>query len=962
MVEIASTSFAALLRQYRVAAGLTQEELAERASLSGRAISDLERGVKLRPYPHTVQRLVQALGLTEEAASLFRQAVRRQSGAGTDGDPQRVAIHTFLVADLRGYTAFTHERGDEAAAELTGRFAAIVREVVSVEGGEVIELRGDEVLVSFVSARGALRAAVTLQDRLLRETTQGPILPLRAGVGLDAGEAVPVEGGYRGGALNLAARLCALAGPGEVFASEGVVHLARAMEELVYLDRGEVQLKGLPDPVQVIQVGCEGAVPGAAPRFPVHPTQRPSLPVQPTLFVGRQQEITDIRTLLDREEVRLLTLTGPGGVGKTRLALRAVEQMQERFPDGIVFVALAALTDPALLPPTVATALPIKEMSGEANLEIVAGHLRDKRLLLVLDNFEHLLPSANIVSSLLALCPQLTVLVTSRAVLHLAAEREYPVLPLPTPLPGHLPDVDTLGRYDAIQLFLQRAQAVKPEFQMTRENAAAIAEISCRLDGLPLAIELAVTRLRLLPPQALCERLADRLNLLTGGPRDVPARQQTLRNTLDWSYSLLSPDEQALFTRLAVFAGGCPLDAVEAVCASRGELDVLAGIGSLVEQSLVRQVGEQPRFDMLETVREYAQEQLTARGERDELQERHAAYFLTMAERAEPELLGPNQRHWLDALEREQQNLRAALAWSWEARSERGLHLAAALWRFWAMHDHLTEGRRWLDAMLTVGETNGKEPPALRAKALNGAGNLARRQGDIDSAKALFEESLRMRRDLGFKKGVARSLGNLGVLAEFQGAYERASELFREALQICRELGDTRGIALSLRSLGGIAERQGAYGRAQELYEESLGLMRELGNPWDISGSLRSRGAVAERQDEDEAAGGLYKEALRLSWECGDKSGLASALVGLAAVAGFRQEYDRVAQLLGAAATVWTSSEVPPGASDQEHTETVSRDAREVLGVGAYEIAWNRGGAMTLEQAVTYALEHLDGR
>jgi class 3 adenylate cyclase len=517
MVETAAASFAHLLKQYRTAARLTQEELAERAGLSARAISDLERGIKHRPYPHTVQRLAQALGLTEEEAARFRQAARRVDASRDDRPAEEVGVHTFLVADLRGYTTFTHERGDQAAAVLTTRFAAITREVVAAGGGELIELRGDEVLVGFVSARGALRAAVTLQERLIRETQQDPSLPLRAGMGLDAGEAVQVEGGYRGGALNLASRLCALAGPGEVFATEGAIHLARAMDELVYLDRGMVQLKGLPEPVRVIQVVREGAVPEVVPRFSLQSAQPVFLPIQPTPFIGRPQEIEEVGALLRRDEVRLLTLTGAGGVGKTRLALRVAEQLGECFPDGIVFVSLAALTDPALVPSAIAAAAGIRERSGQPILESLIEQLREKWLLLIVDNFEHLLPAADVLSRLLASCPLLTILVTSRAVLHLAAEHEYPVLPFPVPTPRHLPELDALARYDAVQLFLQRARAVKPGFELTEENAAAVAEICCRLDGLPLAIELAAVRIRLFPPQALLVRLADRLQLLTGG-------------------------------------------------------------------------------------------------------------------------------------------------------------------------------------------------------------------------------------------------------------------------------------------------------------------------------------------------------------------------------------------------------------------------------------------------------------
>jgi non-specific serine/threonine protein kinase len=950
-------SFAELLKQYRAAVGLTQEELAERAGLSARAISDLERQARQHPYPHTVQRLIQALDLAEDDAARLQHTARRSALPQRQAPLEGAGIHTFLVADLRNYTAFTHERGDEAAATLTRRFAAVAREVAAVGGGEVIELRGDEVLLGFVSARGALRAAVTLQERLAAETDRDPDFPLPAGVGLDAGEAVPVEGGYRGGALNLAARLCALAGPGEVFASDGVIHLARALEELVYLDRGSVPLKGLPEPVRVIHVVREGAAPEAVPRFSFQPAQRLSLPIQPTSFIGRQQEVEEVRAMLGWEEVRLLTLTGPGGVGKTRLALRTAEAVQDRFPDGIIFVSLAPLADLALVPTAIASNLKVTEVSGEPILETLTRHLRQKQLLLVLDNFEHLLDVGVAIPHLLAWCPRLKILVTSRAVLHLAAEHEYPVPALPVPTLGHLPEVDTLSRYDAVQLFVQRARAVRPGFELTEENGAAVADICSRLDGLPLALELAAACIRIFPPHVLLRRLSSRLHLLTGGPRDAPARQHTLRNTIDWSYLLLSEVDRSLFARLSVFAGGCSFEAAEAVCNPQGDLDLFEGLASLLDKSLLRQEGEpEPRFRMLETLREYAREQLSVQGESDDLQVRYAEYYTALAEEASLELTGGDQLYWLDILEREHNNLRAALAWSRDAGSELGLRLAAALWRFWAIHGHLTEGRRWLDTMVTVARERETDS-FLQAQALNGAGNLARRQGDYDHARRLFDESLRIRQQLGDKQGIVRTLGNLGIVARHQGKYRRAAALHGQALQLSRELGDARGVVLSFRDLGALAELQGAYERAEELYEESLRLSRELGNRSDTAQLLGSLGVIAERQGLYERARELHAEALRLRWELGDKLGIAAALVGLAAVAGLRQEHARATQLLGAADAVWTSIEATPETADRERTESVSHDAYIALRIEDHKAAWSRGQGMSLEEAITYALE-----
>jgi predicted ATPase len=663
-----------------------------------------------------------------------------------------------------------------------------------------------------------------------------------------------------------------------------------------------------------------------------------------------------VTSLLRREEVRLLTLTGTGGTGKTRLALQIGGAVLDEFERGVFFVSLASITDASLIPSTIAGTLKVKETPGESLVETLCGYLRDKQILLVLDNFEHLLEGAPVVSELLAACPELKVLITSRAVLHLSGEYDYPVPPLSVPDPKHLPDVPTLSQYDAVALFIQRAQAAKPDFSVTNDNAPAVAEICHRLDGLPLAIELAAARIRLLPPQALLARLSSRLKLLTRGARDAPTRQQTLRGTIDWSYGLLDEGEQTLFARLAVFQGGCTLEAVEAVSSAEGELDLLEGMASLVDQNLLQQQGEdEPRFAMLETIREYALERLHGAGEDGTIRERHAEYYTTLAETAEPELTGGDQTIWLERLESEHENLRAALAWFREHGEDGGLRLAAALWRFWLTRGHLTEGRGWLEEVVArAGQREAS--PALRAKALNGAGNLTFAQGDDSRAQDLHAESLRLRQELGDKRGIAASLINLGNVAWRQGAYERARALYEESLPLMQELGDKRGIANRLHNLGMVAYMQGDYSRAGELYERDLRLRQELGDKEGLSYSLNCLGLVAYVQGSYERAQELFKESLRLRQELGYKWGIVDSLVGLAGVAGAQRQHERAAQLLAAAVAGSEAIGAVLDRTEQEIIEEVSKAARSVLSAEGYERAWTRGRAMSTEEAIAYAL------
>jgi predicted ATPase/class 3 adenylate cyclase len=864
---------------------------------------------------------------------------------------------TFLFTDIEGSTALW-ERDRHAMATAVDRQVALLRQAVEFHHGVLYKVVGDAIQAAFPTTPDAVSAALDGQRALLTEDW-GQRGPIHVRMALHAGEAQPDErGDYLAAPLNRLARLLSTGYGGQILLSQTVQQLARgALPSGAELrDLGEHRLRDLLEPERVLQL-VHPDLPASFPPLRSLEGRPNNLPRQPTPLLGREQDLGDVAALLQREDVHLVTLTGPGGVGKTRLALQVAADVLEVFPDGAFFVELGPLTDPALVPSTVASTLGVREEGGRPVFEALTGYLRDRQLLLLLDNVEHLLPSAPIVSDLLRLCPAVKILATSRSPLHLRGEREYPVSTMAIPDPSRRESVPDLIQYESVRLFVERAQAAKPVFALTDENAAAVAEICRRVDGLPLAIELAAARVKLLPPQALLDRLGERLKVLTGGARDAPVRQRTLRDAIGWSHDLLSPHDQTLFRRLAVFAGGCTLEAIDAVGNAEGDLDTLEGMASLVNESLLRQTddpGGDPRYSLLETVREFGLDRLAASGEEGQLRSQHAEYFASFVETLQPDIDGSDQVRIIARLEAEQDNIRAALAWSIEQDdAATALRLAANLWKFWLVRSRQTEGRDWLGRSLSV---PGDAPTNTRLEALFAAGMFARQQGDYGRALLHGQDGLALARASDNSFHAARSLSLLGLVSHSQGDRHRARSLFEEALGLAREALDARTETMILINLGDSLAAEGDSQAAQACFEEGLVISRHRGDKWGIGVALLNLGHLALRSGDVQRAGGLYGEGLAVTAELGDQARVADYLNAVGRLAAVSGHWKSAAHLLSAATALYHSLGIEQFPDHREEHGQAVAAARAGLGNEAFTLTWDAGQMLALEQAVTEAL------
>jgi predicted ATPase/class 3 adenylate cyclase len=864
---------------------------------------------------------------------------------------------TFLFTDIEGSTR-RWQQDPVVMAQAVARHLTLLREAVAQHGGVLFKVVGDATQSAFPAAPAALATALAAQQAFHGEPWPEPISGLSVRMALLTGEAQPdAQGDYLAPGLNRLARVLDAGHGGQILLTQAVQQLVRSAlpAEAMLRDVGEHRLRDLLEPEQIFQL-LHPELPAEFPPLRTLDAQPHNLPVQLTPLIGRDDAVARICSLFGRSGARLVTLTGPGGTGKTRLALAAAAELLDHFPDGAWMVDLAPLSDPTLVLPTIAATLNVRETGAQSARDTLGAFLSSKRLLLVLDNYEHLLVAAPVVTELLQAGPEVAVLVTSREPLRLRGEQDVAVAPLALPAEHATPTLETLAQVASVALFVQRAQAAQGDFVLTEENAWDVAEICRRLDGLPLAIELAAARIKLLAPHALLARLEHRLPLLTGGARDAPSRQRTLRDAIAWSYDLLPKEEQTLFRHLGVFVGGATLEAAEAVANPDGDRNVFGGLAALVDKSLLRSregTSGEPRFTMLETVREYALERLAASGEEEGARQRLASHILALAERANRELRGPQHGPWLDRLAMEYGNVRAALAWLLErGQAATGLQLTQALRDFVILRGYPSEAGLWQGRLLAAG---ADLPPNVRANAYFTAGEWSALTGDYQAASRLLEEGLQIARRIGDRQLIAGGLYRFAGTARALGALDRAEAMAEESLALSRDVGDAHWAAAALALRGQQAQQRGDFIRARELLEEALALQRERPGVWGVPWTVMMLGELAADEGNTARAAELFGESLCLHAEYGDHHGISYALLDLGELAADGTRPEVAARLLGAAEALREAGgrELEP-ADRVKHDRYVARATAD-LGAEAFATAWAAGRALPLEQAITEA-------
>jgi predicted ATPase/class 3 adenylate cyclase len=865
---------------------------------------------------------------------------------------------TFLFTDIEGSTRLTQSLGD-AWPPLLERHHAILRDAVAAQGGAVVGTEGDSVFAAFDSAPRGVAAAVEAQRGLAAEAWPADAA-VRVRMGIHTGEGQVAGESYVGLDVHRAARIMSAGHGGQVLVSGTTRMLVEASlpEGVELRDMGEHRLKDLSRPEQLSALVIAG-LPSSFPPLRTLDIVPNNLPTQLTTFLGRDAELAEAGALL--RESRLLTLTGPGGTGKTRLSLQLAADATDAYPDGVYFVPLGPISESSLVLATMAQVLGLPDPRGHAVARI-AEHLADRRVLFVLDNFEQVIDAGPEVGELLQAAAGMTILATSRSPLRIYGEREFPVPPLSVPDPRHLPDLETLSQFSSVALFVERAVAVRPGFAVDVSNAPAIAEICARLDGLPLAIELAAARVRVLTPQAIMARLDHRLSLLAGGSRDLPERQQTLRGAIDWSHDLLEPGDRAAFARFSAFSGGADEEAFNRVVladwpADAGPMpDALDELTSLLDKSLIRQeMGPDgaPRYRMLETIREYAAERLAEAEPDAETRLRHAEYYLALAEGVAARMFGEDQRGCLDTLEREHDNLRAAIGFAIEqGRAELAMRLLAAMWRFWQMRGYLAEGRDRAERILALPDAAAH--PETLLKALDAAGGIAYWQGDMPGSRDLYQQQGQVALQLADDAAHAEALYNESMTFALESEAREAERLAKLARAKFEALGDRHGIGRAQWAvLNALAYRQDA-AEGRPLAEDTVAIFREVNDRFMLAWALYTQALMLTQANDVEAARASLTEALGIFQETHDLSGYALVLDGFASIEWLAGNRDRAMRIAGAAAAIQDVSGVGLAQRNRDYAQFFPADLLEEAPLAE---AYAEGQQLSLEEAVALALE-----